>query len=33
LAKVVISKVDQNSLLAYYGMKSDPRPEAATVKK
>ncbi|XP_063430494.1 tripeptidyl-peptidase 2-like [Mytilus trossulus] len=33
LAKVVSSKIDQNALLAYYGMKSDPRPEATVIKK
>ena len=32
-AKTIIGKIDQQSLLAYYGMKSDIRPNAAAVKR
>ena len=32
-AKIVIGKIDQQSLLAYYGMKSDVRVNAAAVKR
>ncbi|XP_048746966.2 tripeptidyl-peptidase 2-like [Ostrea edulis] len=32
LSKFIISKIDQKELLSFYGMKSDPRPEAATIK-
>ncbi|XP_046339901.1 tripeptidyl-peptidase 2-like [Haliotis rufescens] len=32
LSRHIISKIDQPSLLAFYGMKNDSRPEASTVK-
>ena len=32
-ARTIIGKIDQQSLLAYYGMKNDTGPNAATVKR
>jgi len=32
IAQVVIDSVDQNSLLAYYGLKTDDQLDAAKVK-
>lgn len=32
LSKLIISKIDQKDLMSFYGMKSDPRPDAATIK-
>lgn len=33
LSKLIISKIDQKDLMSFYGMKSDPRPDAATIKR
>ena len=33
LANLVIKDIDDNSLLAYYGLKTDNRPDAAKIKR
>lgn len=32
IAKYILNQIDKDALLAYYGMKSDPRPNSASIK-
>lgn len=32
VAEHILSNIDKDALLAYYGMKSDPRPNSSSIK-